>query len=474
VERRHQDAAVDRVQVHVLVELGVVSGRRLAAAARYPGCEAVLGPRPDLDDRPWRPVLVDHGLDAARVLGTQGDHPGEVLLGEDVFEGRPRGGQREGVAGERAADAALVDEVGLGVGEDALGEVLGDAVGADRDARAERLADGHHVGAQAPGTGAAAVAGAERVGLIVDEQGPSLVAEGAHGVQEPRLRRDDADVGHGRFHEDGGDVAGGERLAQGVDVVELDDLGGQRRVDLGPHVARLGHRPAVGTDDDDGLVDRAVVAAREDEDVRASRDLARHAQHEPVRVSGGERELPVGEAEATLQVAADRGGIFRREHRRDAAVLADALAHGLHDDLRRVAGHRPGVAKAEVDVGASVDVGDAVPVRLREVHWEAAWPDRHPAHRDPGEQAAPRVIVEFERTWVTGDVRAALAFQQRAEAPAVERAERAAVGGAGRSRGGCFVMRGHGVEPRGDGAGPRVDGAKVGEAHAGHVVPPSL
>ena len=122
-----------------------------------------------------------------------------------------------------------------------VGELLGDAVGADRHAAGDRLADGHDVGAQAAGARAAADAGAEGVRLVVDEQRAGLVAELAHGLEEARLGRHDADVGHRRLHEHAGDVARRERGAQRLDVVELDDLGRLRRVDLRADVARLGH-----------------------------------------------------------------------------------------------------------------------------------------------------------------------------------------------------------------------------------------
>jgi hypothetical protein len=43
VERRDEDAPVDHVKVHVLVELGVGGGMGLASGARRVGAEPVLG-----------------------------------------------------------------------------------------------------------------------------------------------------------------------------------------------------------------------------------------------------------------------------------------------------------------------------------------------------------------------------------------------------------------------------------------------
>ena len=74
-------------------------------------------------------------------------------VGEHLAQRRPHRRQRQRVAGERAADAADVDDVGVpGIRAAAIarGDVLGDAVGAARDAAADRLADDEDVGLEAP------------------------------------------------------------------------------------------------------------------------------------------------------------------------------------------------------------------------------------------------------------------------------------------------------------------------------------
>src|SRR5579859_6120672 len=60
-----------------------------------------------------------------------------------------------GVARERSADPAGVLDVRRRVGEDPLGQLGGEAVGAGRDPAADRLADGHQIRVEAPRGGTA-------------------------------------------------------------------------------------------------------------------------------------------------------------------------------------------------------------------------------------------------------------------------------------------------------------------------------
>ena len=241
VERRHDDAAVERVEVQVVVELGVDHGLRLAAADGRLGVEVVLGARAQLHDAPGRAMAVDRRLHALAVARRELGHADERLVGEHLGERRARRGQRQRVAGERAADAAPVEVVGLVVGLDPLEHRLRDAVGRDRHAGAERLADRDDVGRQAPGRDAAAGPGRDRVRLVVDQQRPGLAAGLLEALEEARLGQHDADVRERGLGQHAGDVAARERAPDALEVVELDDdrrLGG---IDLRPDVAGLGH-----------------------------------------------------------------------------------------------------------------------------------------------------------------------------------------------------------------------------------------
>ena len=114
VERREQDAAVERVQVQEALELGVARGRGLAAVARRLRREAVLGagaepghvPR-QAGSRDRRPATPSAKRSPER------DHPRERLGGQHLAERRAHRRERERVAGERAADAADVLVVGV-------------------------------------------------------------------------------------------------------------------------------------------------------------------------------------------------------------------------------------------------------------------------------------------------------------------------------------------------------------------------
>jgi hypothetical protein len=62
------------------------------------------------------------------------------------------------------------------------------------------------------------------------------------------------------------------------------------------------------------LVDRAVIAAVEDQDLLAPGHRAGDAQREAVGIGGGGGDLPVGQAEALLQQRADRQRILAGQH----------------------------------------------------------------------------------------------------------------------------------------------------------------
>ena len=100
--------------------------------------------------------------------------------------------------------------------------------------------------------GRSARTGRERVGLVVDQQGPVLAREPADRLEVARLGQDDADVGERRLHQHDGDVAMGELGGQAVDVVELRDPGGERdvhgRADVPPARATTPSGPSTAND----------------------------------------------------------------------------------------------------------------------------------------------------------------------------------------------------------------------------------
>src|SRR4029077_12963546 len=104
-------------------------------------------------------------------------------------------------------------------GRDALGNFFGDAVGGAGNAAADGLAENENVGLQIPFTSAAAGAGADGVGFVGDEQRAVAAREIARGGPVAVVGEDDADVGHGGFGEDAGDVVMLESVFERVEIV---------------------------------------------------------------------------------------------------------------------------------------------------------------------------------------------------------------------------------------------------------------
>src|SRR5215218_5650360 len=388
VERGQQDAPVVQVQVQVVVELVVAGGGRLAAVDRGRAAEPVLGPGPQLHHRPEHLADVEDSLDAVAEACAQPDHVLEGLVGEDVLQGGPHGRHRQGVAGQGAADPAGVDQVGVAPDRDPVGDLGREAVGAGWDPAGDGLAHRDQVRLQPPGQGAAAGPGRQGVGLVVDQQGAVAAGQLAHALQVAGGGQDDADVGQGRLHEHAGHVAGGQLAVQGVQVVELDHPGGGGRVDRGADVALAGRRP-VAAQGDQALVDGAVVAVVEHQDLGPAGDQAGQPDGPAVGVGGGQAEAPAGHPEAAGQLGPDPGRVGGGQHGRGPAGLGVAAPHGRHRGLGRVPGHGRGVAQAQVDVAVAVQVGHGAPSGLGQVHREPPGRLVHPGHGDVAEQVGP-------------------------------------------------------------------------------------
>ena len=152
---------------------------------------------------------------------------------------------------------------------------------------------------------------------------------------------------------------------------------------------------AGGVEDRQRLVDRPVVAPVHHADLRAAGEVAGEAQHEAVGVGRRHRHLPAREPEPPGELAGDPRRVGGREHRRDAplGLAGDRVGH-LGE---RVAGHRAGVAEAEVDELVAVDIGAPRPVGLGDEQREGARPAGHPRHRHAGEQVLAGVGGELRR-----------------------------------------------------------------------------
>ena len=177
---------------------------------------------------------------------------------------------------------------------------------------------------------------------------------------------------------------------------------------------------AVVVEGHERLVDGAVVAPVEHEDLLPVGGLAGEPQREPVRVGRARRDLPEREPEPAGELLADDRRVLGRQHQRDArAAACSAITATVAGG--RVPGHRAGVAEAEVDVLVAVDVDDARARRLGREDREPARPAGHPVHRHPAEQRADGAVRELARR----------GMRRRRTAPPRERAARR--GGRGRS-----------------------------------------
>ena len=186
---------------------------------------------------------------------------------------------------------------------------------------------------------------------------------------------------------------GANAASQRVDVVERDDLRRERRINRRAHAPFARDDVAGLVEHDEGLVDGAVVAPIEDENLLAVRRLAREPEREPVRVGCARRDLPERQPESASELLTDGRRVLGREHERDATLrlLRDHGDRGC----RGVPGHRAGIAQTEVDVLVPVDVDDPRSRCHGRKDGEPPGPAGHPVHRHATEQRRRRPSREL-------------------------------------------------------------------------------
>ena len=294
--------------------------------------------------------------------------------------------------------------------------------------------------------GASSGTGAQRVRLVDDEQHVVPAGHLADPVEVAVVGEHDADVRQRRLHQQAGDVALGQPTVQGAEVVERHHRGRRGHVDLRPEPTGPGHHP-VPVEHGEGLVDGAVVAPVHHRHPRPPGQVPGETQHEAVGVGRRHRQLPDRQAEPTGQLLADPDGVLGRQHGGDPGRRAagDRLRHRR----QRVAGHRPRVTQAEVDVLQAVDVGEASTRRLVEEHREGSGPASHPRHRHPGQQRAAGALGQGGGARVRGHEVGLLVAVQRGQVVAVDH------GGQGSGRRGRGSIP-PGSSPRRAAPGPRL------------------
>ena len=262
------------------------------------------------------------------------------------------------------------------------------------------------------------------------------------------------------------------------------DPGGLGDVDRCPDQALPGMHATVRVEDRERLVDRAVVALVVDHDLAAATDVAGKADREAVRIRGRQRELPGRQPEPPLELLAGPDGVLGREHVRDAA--AELALDGGDRRSGAVAGHRPGVAEAEIDVLVAVDAGEPGAGGFLDEQGERAGPADHPVHRDAVEERCLGALVQLLGARMFGDEARGLVGHVARETRAIERAEgrhpgrmarrRTAVSAipAGATSARSVGAAGEAADRAGRDAGGRIDleeaGAPVGAAEDARAV----
>ena len=180
----------------------------------------------------------------------------------------------------------------------------------------------------------------------------------------------------------------------------------------GADVARSRDRLAVRPEQRERLVDAAVVAPREHEDLRTAGQLPGKADRPPVGVARGQRERPARHPEAPLssaptQAALSVGIIAVRP---PCSCTRDWIA--ATTGAGEWPGHRAGVAEREVDVLEAVDVGHATAAGAAQIQREVARGLVHPRHRHAAEQVALSARVGLGGAGVSAGVLGAFALEE--------------------------------------------------------------
>ena len=314
------------------------------------------------------------GTRGARGVGEAGGQHGAELrhvaiqLRRQLGQRPEPGGHRERIARERAG---LVDRTGR---RDQLHDIGAAAIGADRQAAADDLAEAGQVRPDAEHLLRAARRRAKPGDHFVeDEQDAVAIADRAQALQEAVAGRDDPHVAGDRLDDDRGDLVAvpldGRLDRRQVVVAREQRVGRDRRRDAGAGRHAERHRARARLHEERVRV--AVIAALELDDLVALRGRAR----DPDRAHRGFRAR-ADEAHALHGRHQRRDPL--REPRLELRGRAEARAarrgggQRLQQPLRRVAVDERSPRHHVVDVGVAVRVFDARSARARDEERRAA------------------------------------------------------------------------------------------------------
>ena len=390
VERGEQNATVHGVEMHEALQFEVHGVVGLASSLRL-GTEHVFCTAAEARHMPGQTGVGYHLGNAGCPAFRHRNHAVEGFFGQDLRQCGSHGRERERIAGECASNAAHIAIFQFLPGDNAVSEFLREAVGGAGNAGSDRLAENNYIRLQVLGAGVASRPGADGMRLVDDQQGFVFSREFAKSFVVSRLGMHDAHVRHCGLGQHAGNISSGERLLKSRDVVELDYCRGYRRVHRGSDIAGAGTGRPVRSEMDEGFIHGPVIAPVVNKNLGTAGDLAAETNRKPIGIRRRERELPVRKIETFLQFLGDEDCIFSRKHQGDA--MSHLLFGRFHCGGRRMAGHRAGIAEAEVGVAVTIDIEEVGSLRLADKGRESSRPLHHPVH---GHARQERLAGSFE------------------------------------------------------------------------------
>ena len=126
--------------------------------------------------------------------------------------------------------------------------------------------------------------------LVDEEQRAIFRAEGTYAFEETWLGEDDSDVRESRFHDEYGDITVRQPALHRREIVELRNP--RRRTDVNgwADIALARRGTEIIVRDDEGLIDRTVVAVREGHDLGSPGDHASQSKCPPIGIGRREAE----------------------------------------------------------------------------------------------------------------------------------------------------------------------------------------
>lgn len=226
-------------------------------------------------------------------------------------------------------------------------------------------------------------------------------------------------------------LASQRRRGQRIEVIEVDHARGDCQVHRRADAAVARDRRPIRPRQRERLIDAAVTAPREHEDLRPAGHVPRQADRPAVRVGRGRvndhREGPKRRVSSAATHEAFSVGIIAVRppcpsiRRRIAATTGSGECPAIAPVSRS-----PGVAEREVDVLVAVDIDHAGSARTVQIQREGGGLV-HPRHRHAAERALSCACVRAGAAWVSLREAGSLPIEHQLQAPPVDRLRHGAI-----------------------------------------------